>query len=234
MVVLAHLSVWEGLRLSQKVSLASNVLIECLESNILVCLQNLENLFELELLVKRSIFAGVLDSFGSVELIALEEGDEGVLLSEHVVILEEFYALQIYFEGALLRQHQWQRIHILEHILRDNIDRAHVLVVGIEEVEGVTLGFLVLRQGTQAEGHGATEEVGGDIILIMCLNHKHLLIRNLLQNIGQLELLVEHCVRSRILSYLGLVVLVIVLELDQGVLLAEEVAVLEGLDVKDL
>ena len=97
MVILAHFSIWEGLRLSQKVSLASNVLIECLESDIFVGMQNLEYLFELELLIKRGIFTSVLNSLGSVELIALEEGDEGVLFTEHIVILEEFYALQIYF-----------------------------------------------------------------------------------------------------------------------------------------
>lgn len=109
-----------------------------------------------------------------------------------------------------------------------------MLVVGVKQIKGVTLRFFILCQCTQAERHGSTKQIGGDIILIMCLNYEHLLIGDLLQNAGQLELLIENGVSSCILCHFCGVILVIVLELYQGVLLAEEVSILESLDIEYL
>ena len=76
-------------RLAEEVGLAADVLVEGLEGHILIRLQLPTNIAQHKLFIEFCIFTSVLCRFGAVELLALLERDERILLSKNIRVLEK-------------------------------------------------------------------------------------------------------------------------------------------------
>ena len=80
-----------------------------------------------------------------MELLALEEGDERILLSEEVMILQKFDSGNYDFEDAHFCELGWEWVEVSINKLGNDIYFADVLVILVKQIKLVAMRLLVLR-----------------------------------------------------------------------------------------